>query len=66
MVSHCFLSERNECNSRPCRNGATCHDEFNAYSCTCVNGYIGSDCQTGRVKYHTIPFCGVLMCMADV
>ncbi|KAK2187347.1 hypothetical protein NP493_169g05041 [Ridgeia piscesae] len=55
MVSHCFLSERNECNSRPCRNGATCHDEFNAYSCTCVNGYIGSDCQTA-----------VTQCPADV
>lgn len=37
----------NECSSDPCQNGATCNDHVNKYSCSCVPGYTGIDCQTG-------------------
>lgn len=34
-----------ECASRPCRNGGTCHDELNRYRCTCTYGFNGSNCE---------------------
>ncbi|XP_076085387.1 sushi, von Willebrand factor type A, EGF and pentraxin domain-containing protein 1-like [Mytilus galloprovincialis] len=34
-----------ECLTTPCQNGATCHNEVNAYSCTCMPGYEGTDCE---------------------
>ena len=37
----------NECASNPCQNGGTCTDAVNGYTCACVAGYTGSDCETG-------------------
>ena len=37
----------NECTSSPCMNGATCTDAVNSYTCGCVAGYMGTDCETG-------------------
>ncbi|KAI0221968.1 hypothetical protein LSAT2_026773 [Lamellibrachia satsuma] len=34
----------NECDSNPCMNGATCVDDINRYTCTCVPGYSGVHC----------------------
>ena len=42
-----FIADINECNSRPCENGAKCNDEVNAYNCSCVDGYNGTNCETG-------------------
>ena len=42
-----LLTDTNECDSNPCTNGATCNNEVNAYNCTCVEGYIGYNCETG-------------------
>ena len=41
--THC---DRNidECDSNPCRNGATCQDGINGYTCDCVAGYEGRHC----------------------
>ncbi|XP_023932789.1 uncharacterized protein LOC106154055 [Lingula anatina] len=36
----------NECESDPCHNGATCHDEVNGFYCACVAGFTGVFCQT--------------------
>ena len=30
----------------PCRNGATCIDGVNSYTCNCSPGYEGTDCET--------------------
>ena len=38
-------SDINECDSSPCRHGASCIDGINAYDCKCQNGYEGSQCQ---------------------
>ncbi len=35
------------CASSPCRNGATCSQLTNSFSCTCAAGYSGLLCQTG-------------------
>ena len=52
MMCHNLLSDINECNSRPCENGATCNDEVDAYNCSCVDGYNGTNCETGMSSYH--------------
>ena len=38
--------EINECLSSPCRNNATCNDNINAYTCQCLPGFTGRDCET--------------------
>ena len=42
------LIDIDECDSNPCRNGATCADDVNQYSCICVDGYSGTHCETGN------------------
>ena len=46
-----------ECASSPCKNGATCNDLVNSYSCDCVPGYTGTHCEQGSLK-----LC-IYMCM---
>ena len=38
-----------ECANTPCAHGGTCNDGINTYSCTCVLGYKGSDCEVGKL-----------------
>ncbi|XP_031561363.1 fibropellin-3-like isoform X2 [Actinia tenebrosa] len=35
----------NECQSNPCRNGATCNNLVQNYSCTCIAGFTGKNCE---------------------
>ena len=41
------------CTSSPCKNGGTCLilillDQVDSYTCTCVVGYTGDNCETGN------------------
>lgn len=36
--------EVDECESGPCRNGATCRDLVGTFACECVPGFAGPDC----------------------
>ncbi|VDI70405.1 Notch, partial [Mytilus galloprovincialis] len=45
-LNACKCSYINECASNPCENGGSCTDNVNGYTCTCVPGYIGTNCQT--------------------
>ena len=36
-----------ECESDPCANGGDCENRDNAFSCTCLAGYTGTNCETG-------------------
>ncbi|MBN3303546.1 coagulation factor VII [Amia ocellicauda] len=40
-----IYSDTNECDSGPCENGATCVDQMKSYSCLCLSGYEGRNCQ---------------------
>ena len=49
---HRFLIDVDECASSPCQNGGTCVDVVNAYTCNCVPGYTGDNCETGNLCIH--------------
>jgi len=42
-----IFSDIDECSSSPCSNGATCSDQVNGYTCTCVSGWQGTHCDQG-------------------
>lgn len=49
-----FLSsDINECSSTPCQNGGTCNDAVNSYTCTCVAGYDGDNCENGMLTTYS-------------
>ena len=43
-----YVLASNACDSTPCQNGATCEEaQGGGYSCTCIAGFDGDDCETG-------------------
>ena len=55
----CF-ADINECSSNPCRNGGTCRDGVNSYTCNCVAAYKGVNCEIG--KSETYENCHIIYC----
>ena len=43
-----IFSDIDDCSTNPCQNGGTCADGTNAYTCTCVTGFTGGDCETSK------------------
>ena len=46
----CDIADVDECESDPCKNGGSCVDHPNKYSCDCVQGYTEYNCATGIVS----------------
>ena len=44
---HIFL-DIDECASNPCENGGSCSDGIDSYTCDCLDGYDGADCENGK------------------
>ena len=43
-----FFADENECNSNPCRNGATCANGMKQYVCLCRDDFVGRNCESGE------------------
>ena len=38
----------NVCASNPCRNGGTCRSSGSGYTCSCISGWTGTRCESGK------------------
>ena len=63
VVTAMFPLDTNDCIPQPCKNGGACTDKVNAYTCTCIPGYAGGDCQTGMLNILIIL---ILLCIIFV
>lgn len=46
----CFVADIDDCANHPCNNGGTCVDIVNGYTCKCIDGYTGKNCNIGKSK----------------
>ena len=56
MVQYLFLpniciTDIDDCIDTPCKNGATCKDGINSYSCICPLGLTGKACELSMAKF---------------
>ena len=47
MVTCCLL-DIDECVSIPCQNGGNCTDGIAGYTCECIPGHTGDNCETSQ------------------
>ena len=47
-LSQFLISDVDECQSSPCKNGGTCLNQQAGYSCKCKDGYSGEHCEEGN------------------
>ena len=40
-----FFSVMLHCSDNPCKNNGTCHEHFDNYTCDCLPGFTGDQCQ---------------------
>ena len=52
-------TEIDECSSSPCKNGGTCNNEINRYSCDCHVDFMGYQCQVAKcnVRIYLLDSC---------
>ena len=48
LINILSYSDINECSPNPCLNSGTCIDGVNSYTCKCLAGYVGKNCETGE------------------
>ena len=49
-----IIEDGNQCSSNPCKNGGECINGAQ-YTCVCVDGFTGADCETSMwSKRHTL------------
>ena len=45
---HLLFVDINECQNNPCQNGGRCTNVNGDYSCSCVSGFEGKNCEKGK------------------
>ena len=62
-ISNCKISDYiidiDECASSPCKNGGTCIDGVDSYTCDCVPGFTGINCEIGKEESFWIYFVSI-------
>ena len=48
LYSKNIFVEFDDCASGPCQHGGSCTDQVSGYTCNCVDGYNGTNCETGK------------------
>lgn len=43
-----MLLDIDECASSPCQYGGICEDAVNSYTCSCLMGSAGTNCENGK------------------
>lgn len=54
----CFLSEIDQCNPNPCKNGGTCKNQGSTYQCECTGEFQGKDCE---IREYLWPFLSLIL-----
>ena len=49
MYGYNLHTDIDHCEGNPCDNGGHCRDDVDSYTCQCVDGYTGANCETGMV-----------------
>ena len=49
-----FVPDIDDCTPDACKNGGTCTDGVNTFSCACSAGYTGDKCETGKLVTQNI------------
>ncbi|XP_070581471.1 fibropellin-3-like [Ptychodera flava] len=57
LVTICVVEAQdiNECESAPCQNGGFCSNLLKSYSCTCLGGYTGVNCELDINECASLP-----------
>ena len=52
----CYPGDIDECQGQTCNNNGVCNDGLNTYTCSCFQGYTGSQCESKYIYnlLHTI------------
>ena len=48
---HILFTDIDDCFNHTCDNGAACVDGVNNFSCSCLPGYTGELCKTGKIRF---------------
>lgn len=49
-----LIAEINNCDSSPCQNNGTCTNRVNNYTCNCIPGFTGGNCETRKLHSNTV------------
>ena len=60
-MSNTYYLVKGQCESNPCKNGATCNDDTPSghYTCKCKSGFTGRTCDQGSTC-HICIYCKIL------
>ena len=55
LMAHTAKRKLQECDSSPCENGGSCMDLIGYYSCSCLPGYTGVNCEVEVLECSSNP-----------